>query len=83
MLLSRAFAKVPGSVVIASVTMAVVTSVIATGPVNEAFAFSPGSGTFVPGNLLVSTSQWQQNANITARLLSRRLFPTIWIPNSR
>jgi len=55
-----------GSVVIASVTMAVVTSVIATGPVNEAFAFSPGSGTFVPGNLLVSTSQWQQNANITA-----------------
>jgi hypothetical protein len=64
--LSRVFAKVPSSVVIASVIMAVLTSVIATGPITKAFAFSPGSGTFVPGDLLVSTSQWQQNANVTA-----------------
>ncbi len=62
----RAFAKVPSSVVIASVTMAVLTSAIVTGPITKAFAFSPGSGSFVSGNLLVSTSQWQQNANITA-----------------
>ena len=51
---------------IASVTMAVLTSAIVTGPITKAFAFSPGSGSFVSGNLLVSTSQWQQNANITA-----------------
>ena len=51
---------------IASVSMAVLTSAMVTGPITEAFAFSPGSGSFVSGDLLVSTSQWQQNANITA-----------------
>jgi len=64
--IGRALAKVPRRVVQASVITAVLTSVIASGPISEAFAFTPGGGSFVPGDLLVSTSQWQQNANITA-----------------
>jgi hypothetical protein len=46
--------------------MVVATSAIVTGPVAQAFAFSPGSGSFTPGNLLVSTSQWQHDATLTA-----------------
>ncbi len=64
-MLRRAFAKVPSGVVMASVTMAVVMSAVAA-PASKALAFSPGEGSFVPGDLLVSTGQWQQDAAITA-----------------
>ena len=66
MFLRRAVAKVPSSVVAGSVAMAVVMSSIAAAPITNASAFSPGSGSFVQGNLLVSTSQWQQIPSITA-----------------
>jgi len=64
--LRRVFAKVPSRVVLASVVMAVASTSLATGPITKAFAFSPGSSSFTSGNLLVSTSQWTQDAPITA-----------------
>jgi len=64
--LRRVFIKVPSRVVLASVVTAVASSAMAAGPITKAVAFSPGSGTFAPGDLLVSTSQWAQDANITA-----------------
>ncbi len=61
-MLRRAFSKVPGRAVLLTVGMVVTSTSVLAVPIGAAY----GENTFTPGNLVVSTSIWTTNPNVTA-----------------
>jgi hypothetical protein len=61
-MLARALSKVPSRAVLLAVGIVVMSTSVLAVPIGAAY----GENTFTPGNLLVSTSVWTTNANITA-----------------
>ena len=61
-MLRRALSKVPSRAVLLTVGIVVTSTSVLAVPIGAAY----GENTFTPGNLLVSTSVWTTNANITS-----------------
>ncbi len=61
-MLRRALSKVPSRAVLLTVGVVVTSTTVLAVPIGAAY----GENTFTPGNLVVSTSVWTTNANITA-----------------
>ena len=61
-MLRRALSKVPSRAVLLTVGIVVTSTSVLALPIGAAY----GENTFTPGNLLVSTSVWTTNANITS-----------------
>ena len=61
-MLARALSKVPSRAVLLAVGIVVTSTSVLAVPIGAAY----GENTFTPGNLLVSTSIWTTNANITS-----------------
>ena len=61
-MLRRAFSKVPSRAVLLTVGIVVTSTSVLAVPIGAAY----GENTFTPGNLVVSTSVWTTNANITS-----------------
>ncbi len=61
-MLRRAVSKVPSRAVLLMVGIVVTSTSVLAVPIGAAY----GENTFTPGNLVVSTSVWATNANVTS-----------------